>query len=312
MNYYPKVTIIIPVYNGESYMRFAIDSALNQTYGNIEVLVINDGSIDQTDSIAREYGDRIRYLKKENGGVSSVLNKAIDIMQGEWLSWLSHDDVYLPTKIEKQVGELNRLLESGEATHETVENFVLSCQAERIDETGNRLPRGTKKHPSYKDRYELIAREVCDYSIGGCTVMASRKAYLSAGGFDEKNRTVSDADMWFRLMEQGYIFDFSDEVLVQSRYHKGMVSIVRNELVQKERETFYVDTIKRIKPHLTDEMLSSVAISMTRAGIPKATEEALCDRPELKKKLAGSLRKAKIKKDVRNVLRSVYRKWKWR
>ena len=74
--WFPKVSIVIPVYNGANYMREAIDSALNQTYKNIEVIVINDGSIDngETDRIARSYGDRIVYVKKENGGVSSALN----------------------------------------------------------------------------------------------------------------------------------------------------------------------------------------------------------------------------------------------
>ena len=63
----PKVSIIIPVYNGEKYVRFAIDSALAQTYKNVEIIVVNDGSTDKTDEIVRSYGDKIRYIKKENG-----------------------------------------------------------------------------------------------------------------------------------------------------------------------------------------------------------------------------------------------------
>ena len=68
----PKVSIVIPVYNGADYMRYAIDSALNQTYKNIEVIVVNDGSKDdgKTKKIAKEYGDKIKYYEKENGGVS--------------------------------------------------------------------------------------------------------------------------------------------------------------------------------------------------------------------------------------------------
>ena len=98
----PLVSIVIPVYNGAEYMREAIDSALAQTYKNIEVIVVNDGSKDNTDEIARSYGEKIRYFKKENGGVSTALNLAIQNMQGEYFSWLSHDDVYLPEKIERQ------------------------------------------------------------------------------------------------------------------------------------------------------------------------------------------------------------------
>ena len=88
----PTVSIIIPVYNGSNYLQEAIDSALAQTYPNCEILVINDGSCDEgkTEAIALSYGDRIRYFKKENGGVASALNMGIRQMTGEYFSWLSH------------------------------------------------------------------------------------------------------------------------------------------------------------------------------------------------------------------------------
>ena len=101
----PRVSIIIPVYNGTNYMRDAIDSALNQTYENCEVIVVNDGSNDEgaTDAAARSYGDRIRYFKKENGGVATAVNYGIQQMTGEYAAWLSHDDIFTPDKIEKQI-----------------------------------------------------------------------------------------------------------------------------------------------------------------------------------------------------------------
>lgn len=107
----PQVSIIIPVYNGSNYMREAIDSAMNQTYTNIEVIVVNDGSNDngRTDEIARSYGTRIRYFTKENGGVSSALNLGIQNMRGEYFSWLSHDDVYTPNKVEDEVAALAKM-----------------------------------------------------------------------------------------------------------------------------------------------------------------------------------------------------------
>ena len=74
----PKVSVIIPVYNGSNYMREAIDSALAQTYKNIEIIVVNDGSTDNTEEIALSYGDKIKYYSKENGGVATALNFAIE------------------------------------------------------------------------------------------------------------------------------------------------------------------------------------------------------------------------------------------
>ena len=107
----PKVTIVIPVYNGSNYMREAIDSALAQTYENIEILVVNDGSKDggKTRDIALAYGDKIRYFEKENGGVATALNLAIQEMQGEYFSWLSHDDVYYPDKIQAEIEYLQKI-----------------------------------------------------------------------------------------------------------------------------------------------------------------------------------------------------------
>jgi len=92
-------------------MREAIDSAIAQTYNNIEIIVVNDGSNDngKTREIALSYGDKIRYFEKENGGVSTALNLGIKEMKGEYFSWLSHDDVYYPNKIERQVKELEGL-----------------------------------------------------------------------------------------------------------------------------------------------------------------------------------------------------------
>ena len=102
----PLVSIIIPVYNGENFVIEAIESALNQTYENIEVIVVNDGSVDRTEELITPYLRRLKYIKKENGGVSSALNLGIKESQGEYVSWLSHDDIYYPEKIKKQINFL--------------------------------------------------------------------------------------------------------------------------------------------------------------------------------------------------------------
>ncbi len=107
----PRVSIIIPVYNGADYLREAIESALTQSYSNCEVIVVNDGSADngETNAIARAYGERIRYFQKENGGAASALNYGVRQMTGEFFAWLSHDDLYLPDKIMHQMTEYGSL-----------------------------------------------------------------------------------------------------------------------------------------------------------------------------------------------------------
>ena len=133
----PKVSIIIPVYNGSLYMREAINSALSQTYRNIEVIVVNDGSNDEgkTKDIALSYGGQIRYFEKENGGVSTALNLGIQNMSGEYFSWLSHDDKYLPDKVEKQIKTLLKVPDK---------NAVCICRDKQIDKNGKFIRNGRK------------------------------------------------------------------------------------------------------------------------------------------------------------------------
>src|SRR5271155_3815826 len=101
----PRVSIIMPMYNGANYMRQAIDSALNQTWPSTEVIFVNDGLNDggETDRIARSYGDRVRYVEKQTGGVASALNTGLEVMDGDVFCRLSHDDLHVPTKTEEQV-----------------------------------------------------------------------------------------------------------------------------------------------------------------------------------------------------------------
>lgn len=104
----PLVSIVIPLYNGSNFLSEAINCALNQTYSNIEIIVINDGSKDEGAGrdVALSFGDKIRYFEQENGGVSAALNNGISKMKGEYFSWLSHDDLYTNDHIEKQVSML--------------------------------------------------------------------------------------------------------------------------------------------------------------------------------------------------------------
>ena len=137
MKYEPKVTIIIPVYNGSNFLAEAIDAALAQTYQNCEIIVVNNGSTDDgaSEKIALSYGDKVRQYLKENGGVFSVLNYAFEKMTGEWFSWLSHDDLYYPEKIEKQIAFINELID---------ENPNLNIKKLRFARQPNRLTKTAK------------------------------------------------------------------------------------------------------------------------------------------------------------------------
>ena len=209
--FHPLVSIVIPVYNGENYMREAIDSALAQTYDNIEVIVVDDGSKDNTEEIAKSYGNKIRYFKKENGGVSTALNYGIDKMKGEYFSWLSHDDLYKPDKVQVQIDILNKL---------DNKNVVIFHDYELINQDNEYLYKVVMDHDKLsKHKYKAVL-EGC---LNGITMLIPKEAFKVCGGFNPKFRCTQDYDMWNRLVYK-YDFVHSTKIITQTRLHEGQDS----------------------------------------------------------------------------------------
>lgn len=228
MVFEPKISIVIPVYNGANYLRVAVDSALRQTYENVEVIVVNDGSNDgdETENIAKSYGNRIRYFYKENGGVASALNFGIERMTGDYFSWLSHDDLYYPLKVEKQVDYL-RLLDDPDV--------VLYGDFEFVDKKGDvigqyRIENRIAENP---------LRAILSTSVHGCSILVPRKAFESTGLFNEGLRTIQDNEMWLRIYKHGFNFLHIPEVLIQSRVHEEQGQLSLRHINRLETVRFY-------------------------------------------------------------------------
>lgn len=225
--YEPRVSVVIPAYNAANYLAAAIESALAQTYPNVEILVINDGSKDDgaTAAVASKYAGKIRYFEKENGGSSSALNMGIRNMEGEWFSWLSHDDLYEPDKLEKQIRLLNQLPETERKRN------VLFCGSECIDANGKRLAKAdpVQMRKRYEDienmsGNEYLVAEPTRFHFNGCGCLIHRSVFECVGMFDERLRLLNDVDLWYRIYINGYRIRFLPEVLVYWRIHGKQVS----------------------------------------------------------------------------------------
>ena len=233
----PLVSIIIPVYNGSDYLKEAIDSALSQTYSNFEVLVINDGSTDggKTENIALSYGNRIRYFAKANGGVSSALNYGIKEMQGEFFSWLSHDDVYSQDKVKLQIEALSKYSD---------EDVIEICEVQCIDKDSKRISSIQKPRNLSKDRLNSWNEALKDLfdngSFYGCALLIPKKAFEKCGEFREDLRYCQDYLMWLKLALSGYKFAYSDDVAVSLRIHA-------NQLTQTGRSLYHSDIMELSK-----------------------------------------------------------------
>ncbi|MCT4592693.1 MAG: glycosyltransferase [Anaeromicrobium sp.] len=212
----PLVSIVIPVYNGGNYLREAIDSALAQTYENCEVLVINDGSNDNglTEKIALSYGEKIRYLKKQNGGVATAVNLGIENMKGEYFAWLSHDDMYYPEKIEKQIQALR---ENGDMTAIVHSNYdVLDVESQKLTPV-NWLNQYTLKQLTNSNFAPVF---LC---IHGCSILIHKSHFQRVGLYDESLIATQDSVFLFHLMrDQKSVF--VEEELFITRLHKDQGS----------------------------------------------------------------------------------------
>lgn len=273
MMYEPKVTIIIPVYNGSNYMAQAIDCAINQTYKNIEILVVNDGSTDEGESerIALSYGDSIKYYNKPNGGVSSVLNFALEKASGEWFSWLSHDDLYYPDKIKKQVEFINTLPSGTDFN-----KVVVHTATESIDKDGRII-----KTPSYSDlpieenSLETVIGNVYNYRLSGCSFLLPISCYKDVGGFREDIRTVSDVEYWYRLLFNGYQFYcMKNDILVKNRSHGTQVGKTKVSLFEQELNTLHIniaDTLYKSELCNTVKDMERFYLGLVKRGMKQAS-----------------------------------------
>ncbi len=220
---HPLVSVIIPVYNGSNYLAEAINSVIDQTYKNIEIIVVNDGSNDhnKTRDIALSYGNKIIYYEKPNGGVSSALNLGISKMSGKYFSWLSHDDIYLNTKIFDQ---LNFILKNEI-------NFVFS-KFKLIDKNSKQLTSGK----SFLLNRNLFIELLVDQRIHGCATLISKSLIDTVGNFDEKLRYTQDYDFWFRILKKEKIF-YLDKFVLFSRFHIEQGASVKNHNADIRNET---------------------------------------------------------------------------
>jgi glycosyltransferase involved in cell wall biosynthesis len=218
-------------------VREAIDSALAQTYPNVEILVINDGSTDDgaTHDIAMSYGDKIRYFQKGNGGVVSALNFGIENMHGEYFAWLSHDDFYLPEKIDKQINALKKYKGKKPA-------FCI-CNCTFINEDGEEV------YKSYISKDNTFDKPRCCLFLGnlgfnGIMVLIPKILFDICGKFTPSLAT-HEYDMWLRMMAVANVV-VEPEYLSCMRLHTDQVTS-RNKLdVDKEIDSFIGKGIQEI------------------------------------------------------------------
>lgn len=215
MSSFPLVSVIIPTYNRAKLLQQTVESVLAQTYPNVEVIVVDDGSTDETSEMLKGYGERIVYIHQHNKGGTASRNTGIRVAKGEYLSFLDHDDLLLPTKIQRQMDILNARPEVG----------LVHCGYYRMDKDGhyidivNFLPEG--------DVRPVIVYGCFCWSGGP---LIRRECIEKVGEFDESVWS-SDADMWLKIAIAGYHFGCVQEPVGAYRIlpDSAMADVARTE-----------------------------------------------------------------------------------
>ena len=165
-----KVSIIIPVYNTEKYLEECINSALNQTYQDIEIIAVDDGSTDNSPKILKKYSDKIRIITKKNGGTASALNAGINKATGDWIKWLSADDVLYPNAVEELILEAEKL--------QNKKNTILYSNHDRIDSNGKVIKQFIEQNCNDMNPFDVNVI-LLDHFIGNATTSLTTNVILT-------------------------------------------------------------------------------------------------------------------------------------
>ncbi len=215
----PKVSVIIPAYQDAAHIRAAVDSVLAQTYPDREVVVVDDGSTDDTLKVLAAYGDVIRVISQPNRGPSAARNLGIQQAQGEWVAFLDADDTWLPEKLARQMP----LFQKGGGIG------LVCSDTYFVDSQGLRPRTGFMDNPPCAGR---VLKTIFTASFIPTSTVVVRKACLDqVGGFDEGLWACEDLDLWLRIAAEWEI-DFVTEPLAYYRVSDGQLSSQRVNMLK--------------------------------------------------------------------------------
>jgi glycosyltransferase involved in cell wall biosynthesis len=224
------VTIIIPVYNNVEYLKDSLASVISQTYPYIEIIVVDDGSKKylQIVKICKQFKKKIKIIKlTRNQGVSTALNKGILASKGQYINWLSHDDLFTPTKIDDQMKLIR-----GSYNNISITNFIIW---DTNKNTKMRSKQQEKDFTNFKEN--ILTRDIFNF----CTFLIPRSLFFK-NLFNEQLKYTQDYDMMLRLTNKAN-FSFLNKDLFISRKHSKQGSNIKKKEWISEKNNFYIKNI---------------------------------------------------------------------
>jgi len=242
-----EVSVIIPVYNGAEYVGGAVESALAQRGVSLEVIVVDDGSTDETPQILERFGSAIRVIRGQHAGHVEARNQAARVAVGEWLAFLDADDELLPTKLQRQLAA-------------AVDAAMVYTDRENVGATAH-----IARHQS--ESQVLYEGSVFDHLILGnfitvSSVMLRKDWFLQLGGFDPDPYGCEDWDLWLRYAAAGGTVRAVCSPLTRYRWRRDAMSM-KHEQMQRGRELVVRRALASPRGRLLNQSIAAQALAAT-------------------------------------------------
>ncbi len=239
MNESPAVSCVIATFNRAKFLPATIDSVLNQSFRDFELIVVDDGSTDNTRAVLERYGSRLRYLYQPNGGASAARNFGVRQAQAAWIAFQDSDDLSLPNHLASLYGRARKISAcgmvfangnylSGSAQSRGKETIIAAAKSRQLAEKGVRL-------------VDLFEKSILRVQAA----LISKQAYDRLGGHDESLRICMDLDLGLRML-MNFPVAYLDEVLFSYRIHEG--NIGRNEELRLTENIRVIEKLIREYP----------------------------------------------------------------
>ncbi len=245
---HPLVSVILPVYNASEYVGMAIESVLNQTYGSLEIIVVDDGSTDDTLAVLRRYAaedHRIQIVMQKHAGVARARNHAIELARGEFIAPLDSDDLWQPRKLERQV---QRMREAGNSTGCVYAWWVWIDQSNAVLDCS---PAWNIEGSIFQDLLQI------NFMGNASVPLFNRQRVIDAGGYNEQLAACNaggceDWDLALRVAERALVA-VVPEVLVGYRRHAGSMSTACNTMRRSHQQM--MREMKHLRPATPNRIL---------------------------------------------------------
>ena len=245
-----KISVVIPSYNRKEFLKRSIDSAINQTKKPFEIIVVDDGSTDGTETMIKSDYDFVKFIKQKNKGVSAARNIGIEVSIGEWICFLDSDDEWKKDKLEKQI----IAIKSNPGYKIFHSNEIWIKNGIRINQK--------KKHKKYGGDIFDKCLDMC--RISPSSVMIDKTVFDEVGNFNENLVVCEDYELWLRICDKYRVFFIDEPLIIKYGGHQGQLSYsiesIENHRIKALEYLILGNLNRKNKRHAIQMLLSKLNI----------------------------------------------------